>query len=76
MACSLIKVMPILFCSSFALDGALAETFKVGGGITGFANRVKPFVKSEKVALLSVWAATPISVISLLIIFVDLSILN
>ena len=48
----------VLFLFSF---GALAEIFKVGGGITGFANRVKPFVKSEKGALLSVWAATPIS---------------
>lgn len=48
----------VLFLFSF---GALAEIFKVGGGITGFANKVKPFVKSEKGALLSVWAATPIS---------------
>ncbi len=48
----------ILFLFSF---GALAEIFKVGGGISGFAQRVERYAKNEKGALLSVWASTPIS---------------
>lgn len=49
-------IIMFLFCF-----GALAEIFKLGGGISGFANRVAPYVKTEKGALLSVWAATPVS---------------
>ena len=48
----------ILFLFCF---GALAEIFKTGGGISGFAKVIKPYVKSEKGALLTIWAATPIS---------------
>lgn len=46
----------ILFLFCF---GALTEIFKVGGGISGFAKRAEGHVKTEKDALLSVWAATP-----------------
>lgn len=46
----------ILFLFAF---GALAEIFKIGGGISGFAKTAKPYVQSEKGALLSVLAATP-----------------
>jgi len=40
------------------LFGALTEIFKVSGGIKGFASFADRFVKSERGALLSVWAAT------------------
>jgi len=48
----------ILFLFCF---GALAEIFKTGGGISGFATAIKPYIKSEKGALMTIWAATPIS---------------
>lgn len=48
----------ILFLFCF---GALAEIFKVGGGIAGFAKKAEGYVKSGKGALLSVWAATPLT---------------
>ena len=48
----------ILFLFCF---GALAEILKLGGGISGFAKAVKPYIKTEKGVMLSVWAATPIS---------------
>lgn len=46
----------ILFLFAF---GALAEIFKIGGGISGFAKTAEPYIQSEKGALLSVLAATP-----------------
>ncbi|MTI85891.1 MAG: Na+/H+ antiporter NhaC family protein [Firmicutes bacterium] len=39
--------------------GSLAEIFKVSGGIKGFANLADRYVKNERGALLSVWAASP-----------------
>ncbi|MDT8903396.1 Na+/H+ antiporter NhaC family protein [Anaeroselena agilis] len=48
----------ILFLFGF---GALAEMFKVGGGISGFAKAVDPYVQSEKGALLSVLLVTPVT---------------
>lgn len=50
------SVYIILFLFCF---GALAEIFKVGGGISGFAKKAEPYVKTERDALLSVWAASP-----------------
>lgn len=46
----------ILFLFCF---GALAEIFKVGGGISGFAKNAERYVKTERDSLLSVWAVTP-----------------
>jgi len=48
----------ILFLFGF---GALAEMFKVGGGISGFANMTEPYIKSERGALLSVLWASPVT---------------
>lgn len=48
----------VLFLFAF---GALAELFKISGGIKGFAQIAERFIKKENGALLSVWAATPIS---------------
>lgn len=46
----------ILFLFGF---GALAEIFKVGGGISGFAKATERYIKTERGALLSVfWATT------------------
>lgn len=52
------NVYIILFLFCF---GALAEIFKVGGGISGFAKKAENYFKSEKGSLLSVWAVTPIT---------------
>lgn len=38
--------------------GALAELFKISGGIRGFAQLVEKHVNSERGALLSIWLAT------------------
>lgn len=46
----------ILFLFAF---GALAEIFKIGEGISGFAKTAEPYIRTEKGALLSVLAATP-----------------
>ncbi len=48
----------ILFLFSF---GALAEMFKLGGGISGFARRVEKHVKKERDVFLTVWFASLIS---------------
>lgn len=48
----------ILFLFGF---GALAEMFKVGGGISGFAKATGPYVKTERGALLSVFWTTPVT---------------
>lgn len=48
----------ILFLFSF---GALAEIFKVGGGISGFAKLTEPYIKTERGALLSVLWASPVT---------------
>ncbi|HMM22484.1 MAG TPA: Na+/H+ antiporter NhaC family protein [Selenomonadales bacterium] len=48
----------ILFLFGF---GALAEMFKVGGGISGFAKTVEPYIQTEKGALLSVLLVTPVT---------------
>ncbi|MFZ5944087.1 MAG: Na+/H+ antiporter NhaC family protein [Bacillota bacterium] len=39
--------------------GSLSELFKISGGIKGFSNLAERYVKNERGALLSVWAATP-----------------
>ncbi|KJS11840.1 MAG: hypothetical protein VR67_11680 [Peptococcaceae bacterium BRH_c8a] len=41
------------------LFGSLTEIFKMSGGIKGFSILAQRYVKSERGALLSVWAATP-----------------
>lgn len=41
--------------------GALAELFKISGGIKGFARIAERYIKDEKGALFSVWAATSVS---------------
>lgn len=41
--------------------GSLSEIFKVSGGIKGFANIADRYVKNERGALLSVWAASPVT---------------
>ena len=43
------------------LLGALAEIFKVSGGIKGFSLLAGKYVTTEKGALLSVWAVTPVT---------------
>ncbi|SDD68455.1 transporter, NhaC family [Sporomusa acidovorans] len=48
----------ILFLFGF---GALAEMFKVGGGISGFAKITEPYIKTERDALLSVLWASPLT---------------
>jgi len=48
----------ILFLFGF---GALAEMFKVGGGISGFAKITEPYIKTERDALLSVLWASPVT---------------
>lgn len=48
----------ILFLFGF---GALAEMFKVGGGISGFAKMTEPYIKTERDALLSVLWASPVT---------------
>lgn len=48
----------ILFLFGF---GALAEMFKVGGGISGFAKLSAPYIKTERDALLSVLWASPVT---------------
>jgi Na+/H+ antiporter NhaC len=49
-------VLLFLFC--FA---ALNEIFKVGGGISGFANVLQRVIHSEKGVYVSVWLATPLT---------------
>lgn len=46
----------ILFLFSF---GSLAEIMSMSGGIKGFGKLAERYVKSERGALLSVWAVTP-----------------
>lgn len=41
------------------LFGSLTEIFKISGGIKGFSLLAERYVKNERGALLSVWAATP-----------------
>ncbi len=48
----------VLFLFAF---GSLSEIFKVSGGIKGFAGLADRYVKTEKGALLAVWAATPVT---------------
>jgi Na+/H+ antiporter NhaC len=50
------SVIVFLFCF-----GALTEIFKVGGGISGFANAIRKKVATGKGAYLSVWLATPLT---------------
>lgn len=52
------SVIVFLFCF-----GALTEIFKVGGGISGFANVIRKTVTTGKGAYLSVWLATPLTFI-------------
>ncbi len=48
----------ILFLFGF---GALAEIFKVGGGISGFAKVTDRYIKTERGALLSIFLVTPLT---------------
>jgi Na+/H+ antiporter NhaC len=60
--CRLISIQEsayiVLFLFAF---GSLSEIFKVSGGIKGFAGLADRYVKTEKGALLAVWAATPVT---------------
>lgn len=50
------SVIVFLFCF-----GALTEIFKVGGGISGFANAIRKNITTGRDAYLSVWLATPLT---------------
>lgn len=52
------NILIILFLFSF---GALTEIFSMSGGIKGFAQWAEKYVKSERGALLTVWAVTPVT---------------
>ncbi|HEX7713769.1 MAG TPA: Na+/H+ antiporter NhaC family protein [Bacillota bacterium] len=52
------NILVVLFLFSF---GSLTEIFKMSGGIKGFARLAEKYVKTEKGALLSVWAVTPVT---------------
>ena len=50
------SVIVFLFCF-----GALTEIFKVGGGISGFANAIRKKINTGRGAYISVWLATPLT---------------